>query len=94
MDQPVHDGHGNIRIGRDLHQLPNSEVDTSITLAEASKRVPKGIICMISALAYYGLTDQLPRKVWIAIGAKDWQPSNDYPPQRIVRFRHLLLTTA
>ncbi len=76
-----------IRIGRGLYQLPDSEVDTSLTLAEASKRVPKGIICMISALAYYGLTDQMPRKVWIAIGAKDWQPSIDYPPLRIVRFR-------
>jgi predicted transcriptional regulator of viral defense system len=76
-----------IRVGRGLYQLPDSEVDTSLTLAEASKRVPKGIICMISALAYYGLTDQMPRKVWIAIGAKDWQPSIDYPPLRIVRFR-------
>lgn len=76
-----------IRVGRGLYQLPDSEVDTSLTLAEASKRVPKGVICMISALAYYGLTDQMPRKVWIAIGAKDWQPSIDYPPLRIVRFR-------
>lgn len=49
---------------------------------------------MISTLAYYGLTDQMPRKVWIAIGAKDWQPSIDYPPLRIVRFRHLVLTNA
>ena len=76
-----------IRVGRGLYQLPDSEVDTSLSLAEASKRVPKGVICMISALAYYGLTDQMPRKVWIAIGAKDWQPSIDYPPLRIVRFR-------
>ncbi len=83
-----------IRIGRGLYQLPDSEVDTSLSLAEASKRVPKGIICMISALAYYGLTDQMPRKVWIAIGAKDWQPLIDYPPLRIVRFCHLLLTNA
>ena len=76
-----------IRIGRGLYQLPNGEVDTAMTLAEASKRVPKGVICMISALAFHGLTDQMPRKVWIAIGAKDWQPSIKYPPLRIVRFR-------
>jgi predicted transcriptional regulator of viral defense system len=42
---------------------------------------------MISALAYHGLTDQMPRKVWMAIGAKDWEPSIEYPPLRIVRFR-------
>lgn len=76
-----------IRVSRGLYQLPDSDLDTALTLAEASKRVPKGTICMISALAYYGLTDQMPRKVWIAIGAKDWEPSVDYPPLRIVRFR-------
>jgi predicted transcriptional regulator of viral defense system len=76
-----------IRIGRGLYKLPDGEADGTLTLAEASKRVPKGIICMISALAFHGLTDQMPRKVWMAIGAKDWEPSIDYPPLRIVRFR-------
>jgi predicted transcriptional regulator of viral defense system len=76
-----------IRVGRGLYQLPGGEVDEAITLAEASKHVPKGRICMISALAYHGLTDQMPRKVWMAIGAKDWEPSISYPPLRIVRFR-------
>ena len=42
---------------------------------------------MISALAYYQLTDQISRKVWLAIGARDWAPSVDYPSLRIVRFR-------
>jgi len=76
-----------IRVGRGLYQLPNSDMDADVTLAEASKRVPKGTICMISALAYHGLTDQMPRKVWMAIGAKDWAPSIEYPPLRIIRFR-------
>lgn len=76
-----------IRVSRGLYQLPEAAIDASVTLAEASKRVPKGTICLISALAYHGLTDQMPRKVWIAIGAKDWQPTVEYPPLRIVRFR-------
>lgn len=76
-----------VRAGRGLYQLPGSEMDAEATLAEASKRVPKGTICMISALAYHGLTDQMPRKVWMAIGAKDWEPSIGYPPLRIIRFR-------
>lgn len=76
-----------IRVGRGLYQLPDSDTDPAQTLAEASKRVPKGTICMISALAYHGLTDQMPGKVWIAIGAKSWAPSIEYPPLRIVRFR-------
>ncbi len=86
ISRAVKDG-GVLRIGRGLYQLPGSEADTALTLAEASKRVPKGVICMISALAYHGLTDQMPRKVWMAIGAKDWEPKINYPPLRIVRFR-------
>ncbi len=76
-----------IRAGRGLYQLPDGELDADMTLAEASKRVPKGTIYMISALAFHGLTDQMPPKVWMAIGAKSWKPSIDYPPLRIVRFR-------
>jgi predicted transcriptional regulator of viral defense system len=76
-----------VRAGRGRYQLPGGELDLESTLSEASKRVPKGVICMISALAYHQLTDQMPRKVWLAIGARDWAPSVDYPPLRIVRIR-------
>jgi predicted transcriptional regulator of viral defense system len=76
-----------VRAGRGIYQLPGSELDLQSTLAEASKRVPKGVICMISALAHHQLTDQMPRKVWMAIGPKDWEPVVDYPPLRIVRLR-------
>ena len=76
-----------IRAGRGLYQLPGIELELESTLAEASLRVPRGVICMTSALAYHQLTDQLPRIVWIAIGAKNRKPFVDYPPLRIVRFR-------
>ena len=42
---------------------------------------------MVSALAFHGLTDQMPRKIWVAISAKDWAPAPAYPPLRIVEFR-------
>ena len=76
-----------LRVGRGLYQLPDGEFDAETSLAEVSKRIPKGRICMTSALAFHGLTDQMPRKVWIAIGAKDWEPKIAYPRIRIVRFR-------
>ena len=76
-----------VRAGRGLYHLSNAEVGSFISFAEASKRIPRGVICMVSALAFHGLTDQMPRKVWIAIGAKDWEPKVNYPPLRIVRFR-------
>lgn len=76
-----------VRSGRGIYQLPGTEPELDSTLAEASIRVPNGVICLISALAYHGLTDQIPRKVWMAIGSKSWEPKIDYPPLRVVRYR-------
>jgi predicted transcriptional regulator of viral defense system len=62
------------------------EATSTQALAEVAKRIPKGVIAMISALAFHGLTDQMPRKVWAAIGSSDWSPVPAYPPTRIIRF--------
>jgi predicted transcriptional regulator of viral defense system len=80
-----------LRLARGLYQLPDAPLDTSHSLVEAAKRVPKGIVCLVSALAYHGLTDQLPKKVWLAIGKKDWAPKPNGAPIRIVRFTEGLL---
>ena len=75
-----------MRLARGLYQLPNAALDAQQTLAEAARLVPKGVICLASALAFHGLTDQMPPKVWIAIGRKVWRPRFTYPPIRIARF--------
>ncbi|PJE01526.1 MAG: transcriptional regulator [Mycobacterium sp.] len=80
-----------VRLARGLYQLPDAELDVHHSLAEAAKVVPKGVICLTSALAFHGLTDQLPFRVWLAIGTKDWSPKADRPPLRIVRFTPALL---
>jgi predicted transcriptional regulator of viral defense system len=74
------------RLGRGLYQLADAAPESHHSLAEAAKRVPRGVICLISALVFHGITDQMPRRVWIAIGPKDWKPQIDYPPLRVVRF--------
>lgn len=76
-----------LRLGRGLYGLPDSAPDTHEALIEVTKRAPKAVICFTSVLAYHGLTDQLPRRIWIAIGAKDWEPKITYPKIRTVRFR-------
>lgn len=82
-----------LQLSRGLYQLPNSVGHVHHTLAEASMRVPRGVVCLVSALAFHGLTDQMPRRVWMAIGTKDWKPIIDYPPVRIVRFSEPYLST-
>lgn len=79
--------HGDlVRIGRGLYQDAHAEIGADVTLAEIAKRIPKGVIAMVSALAWHGLTDQIPRRTWVAIGKSDWSPVPGYPPVRIVRF--------
>ncbi len=75
-----------VRLARGLYQLPDAALDPHQSLAEAARLVPKGVICLASALAFHGLTDQMPGKVWIAIGRKDWRPRIAYPPLRVARF--------
>ena len=76
-----------VRIGRGLYQLSDREVEPNNALAEVSKQAPKARICLISALAFHSLTDQMPRKVWIAIGVSNWQPRFKHSKTRVVRFR-------
>ena len=75
-----------VRLARGLYQLPDAALDAHQSLAEAARLVPTGVICRASALAFHGLTDQMPPKVWIAIGRKDWRPRITYPPLRVARF--------
>ncbi len=81
------------RVGRGLYVLPNADVSEHHTLAEAGKRVPHGVVCLLSALRFHGLTTQSPSDVWLAIGDKAWRPRVDYPPLRFVRFSARALET-
>lgn len=81
-----------LRLARGLYQLPDAAVDTHNSLAQAAKLVPKGVICLSSALAFHGLTDQIPAKIWMAIGPKDWLPRLEYPPVRFARFTNENMT--
>ena len=81
-----------VRLARGLYQLPDATLDAHHSLAEAAKRLPKGVVCLVSALAFHGLTDQLPKRVWMAIRKADWAPKADGVPIRVVRFTDSLLS--
>ncbi|MBZ5631450.1 MAG: type IV toxin-antitoxin system AbiEi family antitoxin domain-containing protein [Acidobacteriia bacterium] len=63
--------------------LPASEY---ISLLEVSRKLPKGVICLLSALRFHEIGTQLPSEVWIAIDVKAWTPRISSPAVRIVRF--------
>jgi len=82
----MHENGQVVQLSRGLYQLPDAPLDVNNALAQAAKRVPKGIICLTSALAFHELTDTIPSRVWMAIGRKDWRPRVASPPIQIVRF--------
>ncbi len=83
-----------VHLARGLYQLPDAPLDANHSLAEAAKRVPKGVVCLVSALAFHELTDQIPAAVWMAISTKSWGPKGGMPAVRIVRFTEAFLAEA
>jgi predicted transcriptional regulator of viral defense system len=73
------------RIARGLYGLPNAEISEHRSLAEVSARVPKGVICLLSALRVHDIGTQAPHEVWIAIPPHMTSPRLDQPAVRVVR---------
>jgi len=80
-----------LQLSRGLYQLADSDLHANHALAEASKIAPKGIICLVSALAFHELTDTMPPRVWVAIGSRDRKPSVIKPPLEFARFSEKVL---
>lgn len=73
-----------IRSARGLYTFTEAEITESHSLVEAARRVPHGIICLLSALSFYELTTQAPFEVWLTISQKARAPKEDILPLRIV----------
>jgi len=81
-----------LRTGWGLYCLPDVGVTEHHSLAEACQRVPRGVVCLLSALQFHELGTQNPFQVWLAVDRKARRPQVDYPPLRVVRFSGLALT--
>lgn len=75
------------RLSRGLYGLPDAEVSEHQTLIEVCKRVPKAVLCLLSALQFHEIGAQLPHEVWIALPEGTQAPALGYPPLRITRLR-------
>lgn len=62
------------RVGRGVYGLPGIVLTEHHSLAEASRLVPRGVICLMSALRFHDLTTQNPSEIWMAIEKKAWRP--------------------
>ncbi|MDP2975921.1 MAG: hypothetical protein Q8N45_06860 [Anaerolineales bacterium] len=53
-------------------------------LVQVAMRVPAGVVCLISALAFHNLTTQIPHKVYMALPTDVKKPRIDYPPIEVI----------
>lgn len=72
-----------ICVTRGLFQLASAEPFSMPDIVPVFLKIPKAVLCTVSALNYYGLTTQIPHQVDIALPQIAEKPRLEYPPLRI-----------
>lgn len=80
------------RVARGVYGLPTRAPNEHSSLAESSLRVPRGVVCLLSALRVHEIGTQAPFEVWIAIPHHSPVPRHDEPAVRVVRMSGASLT--
>lgn len=75
-----------IQLTRGMYRLAEMEPLSHPDLSTACKRVPQGVVCLISALAFHELTTQIPHVVHLAIPRTARTPNLEYPPLQVYRY--------
>ena len=80
------------RVARGVYSLPNQAISANRSLAEVAIRVPRGVICLVSALRVHDIGTQAPHEVWLAIPHRMLSPRIDRPALRVIRMSGPSLT--
>ena len=73
-------------LSRGIYRLASLPGLSAPDLVVVANRVPHGVVCLISALAFHDLTTQVPHAVDVAIARGAEKPRIDYPPVRVYWF--------
>ena len=68
-----------VRAGRGLYALPDAELSGYHSLAEAAKRYPGGIICLVSALFFHEIGTQMPYETWMMREDRNVRLAGEFP---------------
>jgi predicted transcriptional regulator of viral defense system len=80
------------RVSRGIYQLADASLISDPDLVVVAHKAPNAVVCLISALAFHGLTTQIPHAVDIAVAAGARTPELDHPPVQVFRFGGKSLT--
>ncbi len=67
-------------LGRGCYRLAELGAMSNPDLVIVAKSAPKGVICLVSALAFHEITTQIPHAVDLALPAHTHRPRVDHPP--------------
>lgn len=70
------------RFARGLYGLPDAEITEHQTLIEVCQRVPKAVLCLLTALQFHEIGTQLPHEVWVALPEATQTPVLSYSTLR------------
>jgi predicted transcriptional regulator of viral defense system len=71
------------RISRGVYRLSDLPPLSDPDLVSVATRIPQGVICLISALAFHRLTREIPHYVYLALARGDRPPRLGHPPLRV-----------
>ena len=71
------------QVGRGLYRLSTAPALSSPDLVPIAIRIPRAVVCLISALAHHGLTTQIPHAIDIALPSHANVPKVDGVPLRV-----------
>ena len=74
------------RLDRGLYRLADLPPLSDPDLVTVARKIPKGIICLISALHFHNITTQIPHAVSIAVNRGTEPPRLNFPPIRVYWF--------
>lgn len=74
------------QVGHGLYRLASAPVPPHFDLLVVAARAPRAVVCLISALAFHDLTDEIPHEVSIAILRGATTPRIESPPVRVFHF--------
>ncbi len=80
------------RMARGVYSLPGRKLSEHRSMAEVALRVPRGVVCLLSALRVHGIGTQAPFGVWLAIPHHTAVPRLDQPALRIIQMSGPALT--
>jgi predicted transcriptional regulator of viral defense system len=74
------------KIGKGLYRLVEMPDLSNPDLVIVAKRIPDGVVCLLSALQHHGMTTHIPKVVDVALPQRHHAPKIAHPPVKIVRF--------